>query len=231
MTIVNFLVGAFLIGLGFLVKSNPDLIAGYNTMSEEKRKNVDIDGLSTMMRNCLVAMGGLLILIHFLLAALNMRSILPLFMIIHIFSFTCVMVVLAQNYDKNKKSWLKKYFGVLLVVGIALFVGFKLYYDTRANSFKISNDTIIIEGAYAMSDKMTSIDLIDSIPKVEGKVNGLGISGIRKGTFRIANWGNCQLYIESANGPFILVKTSGKKIIINQAEPQQTKALFDQLTE
>ena len=57
MDILHVIVGLFLIGLGFLVKSSPDLIAGYNTMPEEKKKNVDIDGLSTYMRNAMVAMG------------------------------------------------------------------------------------------------------------------------------------------------------------------------------
>ena len=33
----------FLIGSGFLVKRFPNLIAGYNTMSIERKKNVDID--------------------------------------------------------------------------------------------------------------------------------------------------------------------------------------------
>jgi hypothetical protein len=43
-----------MIGIGFLVKSSPDLIAGYNTMPKEEKKNIDIEGLSTFMRNGLI---------------------------------------------------------------------------------------------------------------------------------------------------------------------------------
>lgn len=46
-----------MIGIGFLVKLSPNMLAGYNRMSEEKKKNVDIDGLSTYMRNGFVAIG------------------------------------------------------------------------------------------------------------------------------------------------------------------------------
>jgi len=47
MDIVNIPYGLFMIGIGFLVKFNPDLIAGYNTLSESDKQNIDIEGLST----------------------------------------------------------------------------------------------------------------------------------------------------------------------------------------
>lgn len=56
------LAGAFVIVCGLLVKRFPMLISGYNTLPKEKRKNVDIDGLSSFMRRHLVIIGGLLIL-------------------------------------------------------------------------------------------------------------------------------------------------------------------------
>ena len=57
MDILNIIVGLFMIGIGFLVKSTPSLIAGYNTMPDDKKKNVDIVGLSTFMRNSLIIIG------------------------------------------------------------------------------------------------------------------------------------------------------------------------------
>jgi hypothetical protein len=53
--------GFFFIVLGFLVQAFPDLIAGYNTMSPEQKKNVDIQGLTTHARNCLIGVGLVLI--------------------------------------------------------------------------------------------------------------------------------------------------------------------------
>ena len=57
MIILNIVTGLFLVGMGFLVKSYPNLISGYNTLSPEKKKNVDIKGLSTYLRNGLVLIG------------------------------------------------------------------------------------------------------------------------------------------------------------------------------
>ena len=57
MGIIHIITGIFMIGVGFLIKSFPNLIAGYNTMSEDKKKHVDIEGLSTFMRNSFINIG------------------------------------------------------------------------------------------------------------------------------------------------------------------------------
>ena len=66
MDISNLIVGLLMIGIGFLIKSFPNLIAGYNTMSKDKKKNVDIEGLSTFMRNGLIAIGLTIIIGYYL---------------------------------------------------------------------------------------------------------------------------------------------------------------------
>lgn len=53
--------GLFMIGLGFLIKKYPNLIAGYNTMSKERKEQVDITGLSTFMCNGFIIIGLLCI--------------------------------------------------------------------------------------------------------------------------------------------------------------------------
>ncbi|MDR0510098.1 MAG: DUF3784 domain-containing protein [Rikenellaceae bacterium] len=65
--IVVLLTGALTAGCGFLAGARPDLIAGYNTMSAEKKKNVDIRGLSTFLRKWLVALGAAHIAVYFIL--------------------------------------------------------------------------------------------------------------------------------------------------------------------
>ena len=61
MDIISLLTALFFITLGFLVKSFPNLIAGYNTMSPDRKKDVDIKGLSTFIRNALIITGFIII--------------------------------------------------------------------------------------------------------------------------------------------------------------------------
>ena len=61
MDIISLLTALFFITLGFLVKSFPNLKAGYNTMSPDRKKDVDIKGLSTFIRNALIITGFIII--------------------------------------------------------------------------------------------------------------------------------------------------------------------------
>jgi len=57
MEILHLMAGLSLIGIGFLVKAFPVLIAGYNTIPKDKKKNVDVKGLSTLICNVLIIIG------------------------------------------------------------------------------------------------------------------------------------------------------------------------------
>lgn len=56
------LIGFIFIICGFLVKKYPNLIAGYNTMSAEEKKNINIKNFSSFLHNGLIIIGALLII-------------------------------------------------------------------------------------------------------------------------------------------------------------------------
>ena len=91
------LAGAFVIVCGLLVKRFPMLISGYNTLPKEKRKNVDIDGLSSFMRRHLVIIGGLLILFTTI-----QQEAFSIILAVYLPVYVIWMVVRAQRYDHNK---------------------------------------------------------------------------------------------------------------------------------
>ena len=68
------LFAALFIVLGLLVRKNPKLIAGYNTMSPERQKKVDVEGLRTYMCRVFCMIGVLLVLCHYLLVLAGMRG-------------------------------------------------------------------------------------------------------------------------------------------------------------
>ena len=53
--------GFMLIVVGLLVKQYPNLLAGYNTLSEEQKKEIDIEKVSTIARNVIVLTGAAVI--------------------------------------------------------------------------------------------------------------------------------------------------------------------------
>lgn len=57
MVVFAFLYGLFFVGIGFFVKKYPDTIAGYSTLSAERKKRVDIEGLSSYLKKMLIVAG------------------------------------------------------------------------------------------------------------------------------------------------------------------------------
>ncbi len=73
MLFVETLVGAIFIICGLLVKKYPNLIAGYNTMTAEEKKNIDIKKFSTLLHNGLIITGALAIMATSLLFLLDVE--------------------------------------------------------------------------------------------------------------------------------------------------------------
>ncbi|MEM7512355.1 MAG: DUF3784 domain-containing protein [Bacteroidota bacterium] len=104
MEYINIGIGLFMILSGFLVKRYPNLIAGYNTMSAERKKYVNIEGLSSWMKNGFILIGVLIIISSFLLKALSLDTWSGLIMAIILSVGTIAMVILAGRFDQYKSE-------------------------------------------------------------------------------------------------------------------------------
>ncbi|MEA4916998.1 DUF3784 domain-containing protein [Proteiniphilum sp.] len=103
MDIIILILGIIMIGSGFLAKASPNLIAGYNTMPKEKKKNVDIDGLATYMRNSLIIIGLYIIIGYYLFKWVGLTTIASysLILIVSIIG-VMIMAIGAQKFDHNR---------------------------------------------------------------------------------------------------------------------------------
>ncbi|MGI6748877.1 MAG: DUF3784 domain-containing protein [Anaerovoracaceae bacterium] len=87
------------IGLAVHVFKKYFLIAGYNTMSKEKKANVDIESLARLMGLYSYVNGGILILAG-VLHALGLKQALILTIVFFSVS-TIYLLIKAQKYDGN----------------------------------------------------------------------------------------------------------------------------------
>lgn len=98
------LFAAIFVLLGLLVRKYPKLIAGYNTMSPERQKLVDVKGLTTFMGRAFCVIGLLVVLVYYLLLwdgiaemAARQVSIIAVPVV-----GSVVMVAGAQRYDHGR---------------------------------------------------------------------------------------------------------------------------------
>jgi len=89
--------GLILIVAGILVKYNPNLIAGYNTLSKEKKKEINIEKVSTIVRNWLIITGALIIDSTFVMYILESSEITQLTIISIIFITGLLAILILVN--------------------------------------------------------------------------------------------------------------------------------------
>lgn len=76
---------------------------------------------------------------------------------------------------------------------------------------------------------VTAVELLEQVPHMSMRTNGLAMGGILRGHFRSPDLGSGRLYVDTRKPPFVLLKTSGKAqfIVVNLGAPDDTRALYE----
>ncbi len=241
MIIIVFAIPILLILLGILIKYFKQywLIAGYNTASQEEKEKINVEKLGNFIGNIL-----------FFLAAINLSGLLlkyfgykligdltwGLFIIAIIF-----MIIKGQSFYKDGKPAKRKMNRITIIIVLSImlpvlvFVFGLIGYGITASKVIIDGELIQIRGMYEASvlkEAVTSIELLDEIPKIEGKVNGFDFGHINKGVFKIKDWGNGRLYLQSNKGPYLLIRYNTEEfILINYKNPDETIAVYKMISD
>ncbi|MGB4204083.1 MAG: DUF3784 domain-containing protein [Bacteroidales bacterium] len=234
MDFTTVLVGLIMIGVGFLVKFSPSLIAGYNTMPKDKKKNVDIKGLSTFLRNGLIAMGTAVIAGFYLFKWLGFTSIANVIIPIVTLPGVIVLLIGAQKYDHNRKSKARYLFMWFVGFGlIILFVVGLITYAFIPSKVSYDNDAVRFSGMYGFKvniSEIETVELTDELPSVRMRVNGFSLGSVNKGFFNVDDYGRSRLILHSARPPFlILKKNNGDIAIINFSDRANTENTYNRL--
>lgn len=233
MDIPHIIVGLFLIAMGFLVRKFPDLIAGYNTMPKEEKKNVDMDGLSKAMRNGMVAMGLTIIIGYHLFAWLGLQLLANLIIMIAIFGGITILMVVIQKFDGNKKRK-GKWLGVIIMAIITILLAISFAYELNPTKVEIKGNIMRFTGSYGLTLQISdikSVELIESIGSLR-RTNGLNIGHVNKGNFDVTTLGKCRLFVHSNTPPYILVRRhNADPIIINYRNKADTEQIYQTLRE
>ena len=217
------------------------LISGYNTMSEENKKNVDIKNLGEFIAKILFTLSGtilmatLLILLKQMVAAGIVFSLMVL--------VTIYTVIKAQTYDGNtRKSDGTIKIGTKILTGVVVGfmvltmagVGTLLYFSNKPAEYFIQDGTLRISGEYGEEIKLSDIAGITiekQIPEIQFKNNGSALGSKKKGYFKLTDIGQAKLFVDTQKPPFIFINAKSGLRILNTNEPEVTKKLYEKLLE
>lgn len=224
----------FIVGIGIRYFRWYFLIAGYNTMSEEKKKNVDIEALGKLMGNFCIIIAIILLIGGIgqmqgnkLLATMSLLSILPL---------TIGLVILSQKYDYNKdksdKTVGKVAVGLKTLVGVIIMA--LILYGAREPKIEVENNRVRIKGMYGTTidkEDIVQLSIEDSLPRILRRTNGMELVHILRGRFILEDIGKAVLLINEKSSPYIFIETEDRHYIINYKDPNKTMELYNKLSD
>lgn len=234
--VVIFFIAALLLVVGIGIKYFKwyFIISGYNTMSKDKKKNVDVDGLAKLMGNFLFLMsfilffsGGMNFLAYKLASLISLMMIMPL---------TILLIIMAQKYNHNHKKKREKtaLIAIISVVfGVFVLVSGFLIVATLNPKVELSDEKIEVSGLYkrdiAIAD-IKSVSLKETMPGVVSKTNGMDVGYSLRGSFKLEGEdNNSTLFVQQNNPPFIHIRTDDRLYIINFKERERTSELYKKI--
>ena len=79
---------------------------------------------------------------------------------------------------------------------------------------------------------MEAMSIMETLPEIELRTNGIGMGNIQTGHFRLEGTGPCRLYVNLRFSPFVqLVLDDGEIIIFNTSEKDRTMELYESCVE
>jgi len=215
------------------VKKTNRMISGFNMMTEEQQRNVDVEKMGKTISNCLfacagaVAAGGICFYLEYDLAGI--------ILILLVMPFSFISVSLSQKYDRNEKQ---KKRSRALTTGSAVFVVIvlaavfiMLYTGSLNPEFTVADGVLSVSGMYAESFSLTdvkSVELKDGIPGNLIKTNGFDLNTILKGRFK-SDGKALTLFVDTSKPPFIYLDAGDELIILNCGSEAETQKLYEEL--
>lgn len=125
-----------------------------------------------------------------------------------------------------------------LTIGGAIIVAFIIFIVYMNKNVNYRHEVILGENSFEVTglhggvyeySAAKSVELLDTIPEVVERTNGAAIGEVKKGTFKLADYGLTRLYLLSNEGPYLQVRINDFYVLINYEEATETKALYEEL--
>jgi uncharacterized membrane protein len=123
-------------------------------------------------------------------------------------------------------------FGLTVLIIIALpFTGVMLWNEEITPTRLIVSETTLIarhtRDKFVMPlNSIEKLELIETLPSMI-RVAGTGFENLYKGNFRAGDYGTSRVCLNPRNPPFLVIKSGGHTYIINDADSNVTRRIYD----
>lgn len=222
-------------GLSYLIIKNKDyhLISGFSKRPKEEQEYL-------MNSGYIEALGKVFKITFFILLigfVLGLFSVPYGLEIAFGFYFAVILagLIWVQKYEvphkRKKMYWISS---IIFVITIAIVVGAGIA-TSIGGDIKITDKELIITGAYGVEwalAEIKEVELLDELPKVKLRANGISTTNQKKGKFVLEEpYGRGLLFIKGNTSPYLYVATEEDYVILNRENKEETIKIYNKLRE
>jgi hypothetical protein len=230
---IIFILGSIFILLGTLVDlaKYPELISGYQQLSDEEKQQLDIHGFARFFKRFHLFLAFSFILFSLLVSFYFSRFYNGLFIVSYpILAYIFYIIKIQKFIPQKNKTSAKIAASVLafvLILCIAMF-----FVGLKKNVVTIENKQINISGIYSESFYYTDIEelkLINEALSISHKQIGYAMGEVKKGYFRLENGEKVKLILHSNKFPILYIKLKNGKQIFYSISSMENKTLYHKI--
>lgn len=114
---------------------------------------------------------------------------------------------------------------IVLVVALALL-------GLRPPSIAMNNNGFKIGGLYGKLydwDKIVSVELLNQMPKIGVRTNGMDLGSTKRGYFNLDNYGSSTLYVNETHHAFITFKYLNRQVFVSFDDTEKANDLYESM--
>ncbi len=206
------------------------LISGFSFRPEEEKKILIENGYPQKTGSLLIG------------TALGMLLLLPLsftnFKFAMEVQFGFMMVVLLGGFiylsrfevpAKRKRSY---WIGTILAVVTLGPIIYLTVFSYQGYGTTLKEDRIEISGMYGDEwayEDIQDVQLLNQMPEVTWKQNGIGLPSLAQGHFKVKGYGSSLLFIQKGYSPVLYIELEGDQIFINSKDRGETLKWYEEI--
>lgn len=221
-----------LLGWAIRFKKAYWLISGFASRPEEEKQQIIENGLPQKTGTLLLSTAGIILLF----LPLGFTS----FKFVYEVQFGAMLVLLMggliylSKFEIPKKQKRSYIMSTLLFIGVIGSITALSVTSYQGYEMIVKGSNFEITGMYGDEwsiNDIKKVELMEQMPEVTLRTNGIGLPTLAKGHFKVTGYGSSLLFIQKGSTPYVYIELENKHIFINDKDPAKTRDWFEQLSE
>lgn len=117
-------------------------------------------------------------------------------------------------------------------VGIVIVLIIIIIFAMRQPTITVDTGGVEISGFYGKEysiDKIISVELLDEMPNIGIRTNGMSIGPIKRGYFKVDGYGSSTLHVNTGHVAFLAVRTEDRTVFFSFDQTEEAMDIYDKI--